>query len=125
MCAVVAELADWESGREENLVAAKARSSSSNWRDGAAIRFAESAIADPQTIRHWIADQGPDVGDRRVREIIRRIEALQEYPEMGCWGNARSRIPHHRAPGCWFWRSLVAPLRLPRRTRTGPSPALI
>lgn len=50
----------------------------------ATIRFAESAITDLRAIRSWYADQGvPDVGDRFVKDIITRIEALQNHPEMG------------------------------------------
>ena len=50
----------------------------------ATVRFAESAITDLQAIRSWYADQGvPDVGDRFVKDIITRIEALQNHPEMG------------------------------------------
>ena len=52
--------------------------------DDASISFAESALADLQAISGWYADQGvPDVGDRFVKEIIDRIEALQDHPEMG------------------------------------------
>lgn len=49
-----------------------------------AIRFAESAFTDLETIRSWYADQGvPDVGDRFVKAIVTRIEALRDHPEMG------------------------------------------
>ncbi len=48
------------------------------------IRFAESAIADLEAIRTWYIEIGaPDVGDRFVREIIARVEALGDHPEMG------------------------------------------
>jgi plasmid stabilization system protein ParE len=48
------------------------------------IRFAESAIADLEAIRTWYDETGvPDVGDRFVREIIARVEALRDHPEMG------------------------------------------
>ncbi|MFC1680286.1 type II toxin-antitoxin system RelE/ParE family toxin [Pseudomonadota bacterium] len=49
-----------------------------------AIRFAESAIADLEAIRTWYIEQGvPDVGERFVEEIVGRIEALRDHPEMG------------------------------------------
>lgn len=49
-----------------------------------AIRFAESAIADLEALKRWYAEQDvPDVGDRLVREIVTRIEALRDHPEMG------------------------------------------
>ena len=48
------------------------------------IRFAESAIADLAAIRSWYSDQGaPDIGDRFVEDIITRIQALGEHPDMG------------------------------------------
>ena len=52
--------------------------------DKATISFAESALADLQSISGWYADQGvPDVGDRFAKEIIARIEALRDDPGMG------------------------------------------
>jgi plasmid stabilization system protein ParE len=49
-----------------------------------AIRFAESAIADLEALKRWYAEQdAPDVGDRLVQEIVTRIEALRDHPEMG------------------------------------------
>lgn len=49
-----------------------------------AIRFAESAIADLEGITSWYTEQGvPDVGDRFVKAIVARIEALRDHPEMG------------------------------------------
>lgn len=49
-----------------------------------AIRFAESAITDLEGIRSWYTEQGvPDVGDRFVKAIVARIEALRDHPEMG------------------------------------------
>ena len=81
----------------------------------AAIRFAESAITDLQAIRSWYADQGvPDVGDRFVEQIIARIEALEDHPEMG------RIVPEFDRP---FIRELIHPpfrivYRLePRRVR--------
>ena len=59
-------------------------SASSDWTYKAAIRFAESALADLQAIRNWYTDQGvPAVGDRLVEAIFARIEALRVHPEMG------------------------------------------
>ena len=44
-----------------------------------AIRFAESAIADLESIRAWYAEQGvPEVGDRLIEEIVSRIGVLRE-----------------------------------------------
>ena len=49
-----------------------------------AIRFAEASIADLEEIKHWYWEQGvPDVGDRLVAEIIKRIEALRDHPDIG------------------------------------------
>ena len=49
-----------------------------------AIRFAESAVADLEALRAWYAEQGvPDVGDRLVDELLRRIEALSHHPQLG------------------------------------------
>ena len=49
-----------------------------------AFRFAESAITDLETIGNRYAEQGvPDVGDQLIRQIIARIEALDDHPEMG------------------------------------------
>ena len=49
-----------------------------------AVRFAESAVRDLEGVRSWYAQQDvPDVGDRLVREIVTRIDALREHPEMG------------------------------------------
>lgn len=50
----------------------------------ASILFAESAVADLETLRKWYVEQGvSDVGDRFVEEIVTRIEALRDHPEMG------------------------------------------
>ena len=49
-----------------------------------AIRFAESALADLESIRDWYAEQDvPEVGERLVGEIIASIEALADHPDMG------------------------------------------
>ena len=48
------------------------------------IRFADSALKDLEAIRSWYANQGvPHIGDRFVAEIVARIEALRDHPEMG------------------------------------------
>ena len=48
------------------------------------IRFADSAVADLEALRTWYSNQGvPEVGNRIVKDIFRRIEALRDYPEMG------------------------------------------
>jgi predicted nucleic acid-binding protein len=49
-----------------------------------AVRFAESAIADLESIRCWYAGQGvPAVGERLLGEIVASIEALADQPDMG------------------------------------------
>ena len=49
-----------------------------------AIRFAESALTDLESIRAWYAEQGvPDVGERLIGEIVASIEALADHPDMG------------------------------------------
>ena len=49
-----------------------------------AIRFAESAITDLEAIGDWYADQGvSDVGDRLIRQIVTRIEALADHSANG------------------------------------------
>ena len=49
-----------------------------------AIRFAASALEDLETIKRWYAEQGvPHIGERFVAEIVTRIEALRDHPEMG------------------------------------------
>ena len=48
------------------------------------ISFAESAVADLGEIKQWYTEQGvPDVGDRFVREVFDRVEALQDHPDIG------------------------------------------
>ena len=48
------------------------------------ITFAASAVADLEAIREWYADQSvPDVGDRLVRGVIKRVERLADFPESG------------------------------------------
>lgn len=49
-----------------------------------AIRFAESALADLESIRSWYAEQDvPEVGQRLIGEIVASIEALADHPDMG------------------------------------------
>jgi plasmid stabilization system protein ParE len=49
-----------------------------------AIRFAESAVADLESIRIWYAEQGvPDVGERLLAEIVESITVLADHPDMG------------------------------------------
>ena len=49
-----------------------------------AIRFAESALADLESIRDWYAEQDvPEVGERLIGEIVASIEALADHPDMG------------------------------------------
>lgn len=48
------------------------------------VRFAESAVADLEAIRSWYTEQEvPHVGERFVAEILARVEALRDNPEMG------------------------------------------
>ena len=66
-----------------------------------AIRFAESAISDLEAIRTWYIEQGiPDIGERFVEEIVGRIEALRDHPEMG------RIVPEFEQP---FLRELIHP----------------
>lgn len=49
-----------------------------------AIRFAESALADLESIRSWYAEQDvPEVGQRLIGEIVASIESLADHPDMG------------------------------------------
>jgi Plasmid stabilization system protein len=49
-----------------------------------AIRFAESALADLESIRDWYAEQDvPGMGERLIGEIVAGIEALADHPDMG------------------------------------------
>ena len=48
------------------------------------ILVAESALADLEALRVWYTSQGvPDVGERLVSEMVKRIETLSEHPDMG------------------------------------------
>lgn len=49
-----------------------------------AIRIAESALADLESIRTWYAEQDVrEVGERLIGEIVASIEALVDHPDMG------------------------------------------
>ena len=49
-----------------------------------AIRFAESAMADLESIRTWHAEQdASEVGERLIGEIVASIEVLADHPDMG------------------------------------------
>lgn len=79
----------------------------------AAIRLAESAITDLQTIRGWHSDQGvPAVGDRIVKGILTRNGRLRDYPETG------RIVPEFDRP---FVRELIhPPFRIVWRSRLAP-----
>lgn len=48
------------------------------------VTFAESAVEDIEQIFEWYKEQQvPDVGKRLVSEIVGKVEALQDYPDMG------------------------------------------
>jgi toxin ParE1/3/4 len=66
-----------------------------------AIRIAESALADLESIRTWYAGQHvPEVGERLIREIIASIETLVDHPDMG------RVVPEFDQP---FLRELIRP----------------
>jgi plasmid stabilization system protein ParE len=49
-----------------------------------AIRFAESALTDLESMRTWYVEQGvPDEGERLLGEIVAPIEVLADHPDMG------------------------------------------
>ena len=65
------------------------------------IRFAESAIADLESIRAWYTEQhAADVGERLVGQIVASIEALADHPDMG------RVVPEFEQP---FLRELIRP----------------
>lgn len=65
------------------------------------ISFAESALRDLEAIRAWYAEQGvPEVGARLVEEVLQRIQALADYPDMG------RMVPEFDQP---FLRELIHP----------------
>ena len=66
-----------------------------------AIRFAESALADLESIRDWYAEQDvPEVGERLIGDIVAGIEALADHPDMG------RIVPEFNQP---FLRELIWP----------------
>lgn len=65
------------------------------------IRFAESALADLESIRARYAEQDvPEVGERLIGEIVASIEALVDHPDMG------RIVPEFDQP---FLRELIRP----------------
>ena len=66
-----------------------------------AIRIAESALEDLESIRTWYAEQDvPEVGVRLIGEIVASIEALADHPDMG------RVVPEFDQP---FLRELIRP----------------
>ena len=66
-----------------------------------AVRFAESALADLESIRDWYAEQDvPEVGERLIGDIVAGIEALADHPDMG------RIVPEFNQP---FLRELIWP----------------
>jgi toxin ParE1/3/4 len=66
-----------------------------------AIRFAESALADLESIRAWYAEQDVhEVAKRLLSEIVASIEALADHPDMG------RIVPEFDQP---FLRELIRP----------------
>lgn len=66
-----------------------------------AIRIAESAFSDLESLRAWYAEQGvPHAGERLIREIVVSIEALADHPDMG------RIVPEFDQP---FLRELIRP----------------
>ncbi|MEO5574549.1 MAG: type II toxin-antitoxin system RelE/ParE family toxin [Gammaproteobacteria bacterium] len=48
------------------------------------ITFAESALRDLEEVRAWYTEQGVrDIGERFVLEVLQRVEALADHPDMG------------------------------------------
>ena len=67
----------------------------------AAIRIAEAALADLESLRTWYEEQGVgEIGERLLQEIIASIEALAEHPDMG------RIVPEFEQP---FLRELIRP----------------
>jgi len=66
-----------------------------------ALRIAESALADLESIRAWYAEQDvPEVGERLLGEILASIEGLADHPDMG------RVVPEFDQP---FLRELIRP----------------
>lgn len=79
------------------------------------VRFAESAVADLEELKHWYAKQDmPEVGGRLIAEIFERIDALGDHPDIG------RVVPEFDQP---FLRELIHPpfrivyRREPKRVR--------
>lgn len=65
------------------------------------MSLAASALADLKDVRAWYAEEGvPEVGDRLVREVLERLEALKTHPLLG------REVPEFRQP---FLRELIVP----------------
>ena len=48
------------------------------------ISFAESALRDLEEVRTWHVEQGVhEIGVRPVEEVLQRIQALAEHPDLG------------------------------------------
>lgn len=48
------------------------------------VRLAESALLDLAGIRDWYSEQRvPDVGERLLNEILKRIQTLRDHPRKG------------------------------------------
>jgi toxin ParE1/3/4 len=70
-----------------------------------AISFAESAVADPEVIRIWYAEQGvPEIGVRMLEGILRRVESLQRNPDIG------RVVPEFDQP--WLRELIFPPFRI-------------
>lgn len=66
-----------------------------------AVTLAASALTDLQDMRIWYAEEGvPEIGNRLVREVLERLEALKAHPLLG------REVPEFRQP---FLRELIVP----------------
>lgn len=66
-----------------------------------AVRLAESALVDLESIRAWYTERGvPEVGERLLGEAVTRIEALADHPDLG------RIVPEFDQP---FLRELIRP----------------
>lgn len=66
-----------------------------------ALRFAESALADLESIRdRYVEKDVPEVGERLIGEIVASIEALADHPDTG------RIVPEFDQP---FLRELIRP----------------
>ncbi|HEX7326432.1 MAG TPA: type II toxin-antitoxin system RelE/ParE family toxin [Rhodanobacteraceae bacterium] len=54
--------------------------------------YAREAVADLVRLRHFIATHDPGAAQRVGRELVRRIEHLRRFPEMG------ARVERAREP---------------------------